>query len=83
MPGVVFTRSGNRCGHGMGYYDKFLGRLFEKYPERYSKGEEISKKIKNQKTVLIAMGFKEQIVEESELPMENHDCPLDLFVTSD
>ena len=26
VPGVVFTRSGARCGRGKGFYDKYLSR---------------------------------------------------------
>lgn len=37
---------GKRLGHGMGYYDKYLKRCFQK---------------QNTKPYLIAIGFKEQI----------------------
>ncbi|XP_063701319.1 5-formyltetrahydrofolate cyclo-ligase [Culicoides brevitarsis] len=69
LPGVAFTRCGNRLGHGMGYYDKFLKKFFEQHDKT--------------KTALIGVAFKEQIVEMGDLPMEAHDEKLDQVLTSD
>jgi len=36
-PGVAFNRQGDRCGHGMGFYDKFFAehrKLFGRMPRR-------------------------------------------------
>lgn len=70
MPGVAFTSCGNRLGHGMGYYDKFLNRFFERHSSVM-------------KTTLIGVAFQQQIVGVKELPMESHDYKLDQVVTSD
>lgn len=69
---MAFTLQGGRCGHGMGYYDKFLKRLFaaKNCPSR-------------DKVTLIGLAFKEQIVEEKCLPVDAHDVPLDLVITSE
>ncbi|XP_054741027.1 5-formyltetrahydrofolate cyclo-ligase [Anastrepha obliqua] len=67
MPGVAFTLSGGRMGHGMGYYDSFLKRYFDTYPEK--------------KATLMALAFREQIVDESTLPLEPHDVRLTTVVT--
>ncbi|XP_015109000.1 5-formyltetrahydrofolate cyclo-ligase [Diachasma alloeum] len=48
LPGVAFTRSGHRLGHGMGYYDKFLWKCFETQAK---------------KPHLVAIAFNEQIRE--------------------
>ncbi|XP_011869083.1 PREDICTED: 5-formyltetrahydrofolate cyclo-ligase [Vollenhovia emeryi] len=49
LPGVAFTINGKRLGHGMGYYDKYLKRCFQK---------------QSVKPYLVAVGFKEQIQED-------------------
>lgn len=67
VPGVAFTRSGNRLGHGMGYYDKYLTQHAEKYPHK--------------KTTIMAVGLNEQIVPVEELPMDDHDVRLNYVVT--
>uniref|UniRef100_A0A1L8DZM5 5-formyltetrahydrofolate cyclo-ligase n=2 Tax=Nyssomyia neivai TaxID=330878 RepID=A0A1L8DZM5_9DIPT len=68
MPGVAFTESCGRCGHGMGYYDKFLERLIGKF------GRDTVK--------LIGVAFKEQIVPDDELPMDTTDVRLDSIITA-
>ncbi|GAB0096930.1 5-formyltetrahydrofolate cyclo-ligase [Sergentomyia squamirostris] len=68
MPGVAFTESCGRCGHGMGYYDKFLARLIEKFGRNNFK--------------LIAVAFKEQIVPDNELQMDATDVRLDAVITA-
>ena len=46
MPGLAFSKSGDRLGRGKGYYDTYLQRC-----------EEIMKK----KPVTIALAYKEQV----------------------
>lgn len=67
MPGVAFTLTGGRMGHGMGYYDKYLRRHFNQYP--------------NKKTTLMALALQEQIVQEDELPLDAHDVRLHYVIT--
>ncbi|KAL5284744.1 MTHFS family protein [Megaselia abdita] len=67
MPGVGFTTKGERMGHGMGYYDKYLTRYFNKFGRSGTK--------------LFALAFDEQIVDE--LPTDPHDVLLDkIFYSS-
>lgn len=73
LPGVAFTKCGNRLGHGMGYYDKYLTRFFARHPNVQTDKE----------IMLIGVAFKQQLVDMKELPMESHDFKLDLVVTSD
>lgn len=75
LPGVAFTKTGGRCGHGRGYYDKFLARYFEKYPMKSLNNAD--------KTILIGLAFKEQVIDSDKLPLDPNDYPLDLVLTSD
>lgn len=65
LPGVAFTTKGERLGHGMGYYDSFILE-HEKHTGR--------------RPALVAVGFKEQIVEE--LPFEPHDQIVDVVIAA-
>lgn len=85
LPGVAFTRTGGRMGHGMGYYDKYLADHFAANPNRYRpdlRGN-IEEKLKGNHTVLVALSLKEQIIDETELPLDAHDILLDQIVTSE
>ncbi|XP_067632459.1 5-formyltetrahydrofolate cyclo-ligase [Eurosta solidaginis] len=68
MPGVAFTLSGGRMGHGMGYYDGYLKRHFDTYLTK--------------RPTLMALAFREQIVDEATLPLEPHDVPLTAVITA-
>lgn len=46
LPGVAFTYSGKRLGHGMGYYDKFLTKCIQE---------------QKKKPYLVAVAFNEQV----------------------
>lgn len=73
LPGVAFSQIGGRLGHGMGYYDKYLHTYFNRFPD----SAQINK------TLLIGLGFKEQIVDDDQLPLDKFDYPLDIILTSD
>lgn len=73
IPGVAFSRGGGRLGHGMGYYDKYLQEYFNRLHEE----------TKFNKTLLVGLGFKEQIVSDDQLPLVKFDYPLDLILTSE
>ncbi|XP_044736209.1 5-formyltetrahydrofolate cyclo-ligase [Chrysoperla carnea] len=67
VPGVAFTKGGDRLGHGKGYYDRFLHECY---------GFQATKRPKT-----IALAFKEQIVED--VPVEESDVKIDLVLTAD
>lgn len=49
IPGLAFTRAGERCGRGRGYYDAYLAKVQQK---------------QGGLPATVALAFKEQILEE-------------------
>lgn len=84
LPGVAFSRAGGRMGHGMGYYDKYLAEMFAANPQRKSLelNARTELKLEANKTILLGLALNEQIVNEAELPLDEHDIILDQIVTS-
>lgn len=83
LPGVAFTKDGGRLGHGMGYYDKFIADMFVKVPQKEAKQlcGNIKQKLQENKTILLALALKEQIV--NDVPLDSTDYLLDGVITSD
>uniref|UniRef100_A0A8D8BUH8 5-formyltetrahydrofolate cyclo-ligase n=1 Tax=Culex pipiens TaxID=7175 RepID=A0A8D8BUH8_CULPI len=77
LPGVAFTRSGRRLGHGGGYYDRFLRDYFAKFPNQKEAKDGTAT---GTKTYLVGVAFREQLLPEGQLPSDEHDFPLDLIV---
>jgi 5-formyltetrahydrofolate cyclo-ligase len=67
MPGVAFTNNGDRLGHGMGYYDKYLQSYFNRFPNS-----------NQHQTVLIGLAFREQIIDN--VPTDENDWKLDIVL---
>lgn len=67
VPGVAFTITGARVGHGAGYYDSFI--------------QEIRQKLNSKTPKLVAVALREQIV--GQIPMEPHDEWMTAVVTAD
>lgn len=88
VPGVAFSGAGRRAGvarlgHGMGYYDRYLHRLFGECPERAAAAEHIGRidaKLAAGQTVLVGLAFGEQMV--GAVPMDEHDVLLDEVLTT-
>lgn len=68
LPGVAFSPSCERLGHGKGYYDCFIERITKEH-EKFGRAQPI----------LIGLALDEQIVES--VPTEAHDICLDYVVT--
>lgn len=68
LPGVAFTQSGKRLGHGAGFYDDFIKR----YQSHHQN---------TQKPTLIGISLPEQIVDDNEkFVVEDHDEFLDYII---
>ena len=65
VPGSVFDHQGGRFGYGGGYYDKYLGKIFEAY---------------GYQPYLIGLSFACQI-SLKKLPAEEHDKKMDCIIT--
>ncbi|KAI5967038.1 hypothetical protein KGF57_000466 [Candida theae] len=67
LPGVAFSSTLQRLGHGAGFYDEFLSVYKEKWSKLPS---------------LIGLALQEQVVPENTIPVEDHDYGLDQIITS-
>jgi len=48
VPGMAFTKAGDRCGRGKGYYDTYLNKIYKE---------------QEQSVVTVALAFREQILD--------------------
>lgn len=69
VPGLAFTRQGERLGRGAGFYDRFLGQLLLSFPDR------------RDSVVLAGACRTSQIVDY--IPIEAHDIRVDCLLTDD
>eukprot|EP01036_Dinobryon_divergens_P029298 gene29297-38371_t len=69
VPGVAFDEHCGRLGHGKGYYDCFIERVFKS-------NAQLGKPC----PVLVGIALDEQILSET-LPMDAHDRYLDFVIT--
>ncbi|KAI0916029.1 hypothetical protein AcW1_009412 [Taiwanofungus camphoratus] len=72
LPGVAFDRSLSRLGHGKGYYDRFISS----YMSTKTVGSQ-------RKPLLVALAFREQILEAEQVPTALHDWKMDVMVGPD
>lgn len=70
VPCVALSRNGGRLGHGMGYYDQYFKRYFDKFPNT-----------DHHRTYLIGLAFREQILNDGELPIDENDWKLDFILS--
>jgi 5-formyltetrahydrofolate cyclo-ligase len=69
-PGCAFDSSGNRLGHGRGYYDSFLHRNADARRRR-----------KLLPSVIVGLALNEQMVDS--VPTADHDVTMDHVITPD
>ncbi|XP_010272155.1 PREDICTED: 5-formyltetrahydrofolate cyclo-ligase, mitochondrial-like isoform X2 [Nelumbo nucifera] len=72
LPGYAFDRSGRRLGRGGGYYDMFLKRYQGLAAER-----------KWKQSLLVALSYSLQIMDEGVIPVAANDIPVDALVSPD
>jgi 5-formyltetrahydrofolate cyclo-ligase len=70
VPGLAFSRSGQRLGKGKGYYDRYIAHA-----------ERIAEQHNRPRPHLVGLGFTEQL--EEDIPTLPHDRTLDLVLTPD
>ncbi|KAL2652510.1 hypothetical protein R1flu_020638 [Riccia fluitans] len=68
VPGLVFDRSGRRCGRGGGYYDVFLSKYLELVKDKNWK-----------RPLLVALAYSVQVVADP-VPIAETDVPVDALV---
>ncbi len=68
VPALAFSRNGGRLGRGAGFYDRFLLRA----RDRTCGGQ-------NALPLAVGLAFEEQVLDE--LPMFDHDQPIDILVS--
>ena len=76
VPGLAFTTTGDRLGHGMGYYDRFLEKLLSAYIPNKNEIKGIA--IKNM-PFIAGVCYNFQIYPS--LPKEATDVPVDCVFT--
>ncbi|TBU39787.1 5-formyltetrahydrofolate cyclo-ligase [Dichomitus squalens] len=72
MPGIAFDRSLSRLGYGKGYYDRFLAS----YAATLRARQQLRPK-------LVALAFREQILEAGQVPVGETDWKVDAIVGPD
>lgn len=65
VPGLAFDAKGGRLGQGKGYYDRFISRM-------RVDGTTSPK--------LVAVGLEPQFVQDSDIPVTEHDCTMDVVI---
>ncbi|XWS34907.1 hypothetical protein CRYUN_Cryun21dG0077500 [Craigia yunnanensis] len=70
LPGLAFDKSGSRLGRSGGYYDLFLKNY-----------QELTKKRRWKRPLLVAVSYSVQIMEEGAIPGTPFDIPVDALVS--